>query len=259
MHKSGAAAKVCEAFHYIKQMKLAFVKLAPQHHYRPGGFTFAFWPFLGFRSLPVRVLSPETGAMVRNEPRAGCCLLCGQEFGTPEKARMWACYIISLNIFNWLVSPPRQKFWCSFRIGSDFGSCEMPVKCPLHQDWPESCAATCPDVCPCKDKSIICSSCFYTLRGGFPGVKQHEMKHSMNEHPKVEETFLVKTCHMLFRLVYTGCVLLSLKFKVQFRSILEATSLSQFLALQSRGIQHRLTLSLYLSLSLSRTQQVSML
>lgn len=42
-------------------------------------------------------------------------------------------------------------------------------------------------VCRCKDRSVICSACFYSARGSFPGVKAHDLKTKMDEHPTISE------------------------------------------------------------------------
>ena len=53
-------------------------------------------------------------------------------------------------------------------------------------------AEDCPDgheviVQPCRDKSLLCKFCFYSLRGSFPNSKQQEVKAACEEHPKVNE------------------------------------------------------------------------
>lgn len=47
------------------------------------------------------------------------------------------------------------------------------------------------EVSRAKDKSSVCSACYYTLRGSFAGVKQDEVKVAIKKHPTVKTKFLV--------------------------------------------------------------------
>ena len=66
-----------------------------------------------------------------------------------------------------------------------------PVTCAkdlAREDVPDGCDEVL--VTRPKCSASICSPCFYTQRGSFPGVNQQDMEKSKKEHPPVETKHL---------------------------------------------------------------------
>lgn len=44
-----------------------------------------------------------------------------------------------------------------------------------------------------KEKSSVCSPCFYCLRGSFPSTKINELRDAMDQHQNISEKLLLST------------------------------------------------------------------
>ena len=89
------------------------------------------------------------------------CTLCKQSFETEDRAALERC-------------------------------CFIGLRSPLSglRNAPEGHSSVVQRV---KEKSSVCSPCFYCLRGSFPSTKINELRDAMDQHQNISEKLLLST------------------------------------------------------------------